>query len=63
VAKASEPRLNEGKLNPSSPWIRCIIGSIVASPRPTLPVRRGSIDRTMVLLKGRLSPPWRAHDE
>jgi len=53
VAKPYE----RGKLDPNAPWIRCIIGSIVASRRTTPPARRGSVARAGVLLKGRQSPP------
>jgi len=57
VANASKRGLLYGKLNPNSPWIRCIIGPIVAACRPTPPARRGSVTRATVLLKGRQSAP------
>ena len=53
MAKPSE----RDKLDPNAPWIRCIIGPIVASRRTTPPARRGSVTRSAVLLKGRQSAP------
>jgi hypothetical protein len=37
VANASKRGLLYGKLNPNSPWIRCIIGFVVAASRPRRP--------------------------
>jgi hypothetical protein len=49
----SRHRQLPGKLDPSSPWLRCLFGPIIANERPTPHQRRGPVARTVVLLKGR----------
>jgi hypothetical protein len=44
-------RLSHGNhLDHTSPWIRCIIGPIVARERRNRPPRRGSFGREIVLI-------------
>jgi len=58
MAKRPKRSAFHGKLDATSPWIRCIIGAIVASRRPTRPVRRSALARALVLLKGRQRRPY-----
>jgi len=43
--KRQQPRqaLKKAKLDLTSPWLRCLLGSIIALQRPTPPSRRRSL--------------------